>query len=62
MAPRAAELPPFPVQSWFVSKLRAADAAAGRSDFLSLYAGQCAPNLQHRSAAALMRSLIDALE
>ena len=28
MAPRAAELPPFPVQSWFVSKLRAADAAA----------------------------------
>ena len=62
MAPRAAELPPFPVQNWFVSKLRAADAAAGRSDFLSLYAGQCAPNLQHRSAAGLMRSLIDALD
>jgi nitronate monooxygenase len=62
MAHRATGLPPFPIQSWFVSKLRAADAAAGRSDFLSLYAGQSAPNLQHRSVAALMRSLIDALD
>jgi len=62
MAPRAAELPPFPIQSWFVSKLRVADVAAGRSDFLSLYAGQSAPNLRHRSVAELMRTLIAALD
>ena len=62
MSPHAAELPPFPIQSWFVSKLKAADGAAGRSGYLSLYAGQSAPNLQHRSAAALMHSLIDALD
>jgi nitronate monooxygenase len=62
MTRRATELPPFPIQSWFVSRLRTADAAAGRSDFLSLYASQSAPNLHHRSAAALMSSLIDALD
>jgi nitronate monooxygenase len=57
---RGKDLPPFPIHSWFVAKLRAADAVAGRSDFLSLYASQSAPNLKHRSATALMHSLIEA--
>jgi nitronate monooxygenase len=55
------ELPPFPIHSWFVSKLRAADAAAGRGDFLSLYASQSAPNVRHRTATGLMHSLIEAI-
>jgi nitronate monooxygenase len=55
------DLPPFPIHSWFVSKLRAADAAGGRSDFLSLYASQSAPNVRHRTATGLMHSLIEAI-
>lgn len=49
---------PFPVQSWFVSHLRAAALAAGRSDLVSLWSGQIAPNLCHRRAADLMNALI----
>ena len=52
-------LPPFPVTSWFMSKLRPAAIAAGRTDLMSLWGGQIAPNLEHRHAAALMRSLIE---
>jgi len=55
------DLPPFPIHSWFVAKLRAADAAAGRLDFLSLYASQSAPNVRHRTATGLMHSLIEAI-
>ncbi len=62
MARRANDLLPFPIQSWFVSKLRAADAAASRSNFLSLYSSQSAPNLQHRSVAELMHSLVEELD
>jgi nitronate monooxygenase len=49
---------PFPVQSWFVAKLRAAALQAGRSDLVSLWSGQIAPNLKHRHAADLMHALI----
>ena len=62
MAPRIAELPPFPTTSWFVSKLRPAALKAGRSDLISLWSGQIAPNLRHRSAEALMHALLQQLE
>jgi nitronate monooxygenase len=55
------KLPPFPVQSWFVSKLKAAAMAKGDEDFLSLYAGQGAPLLKHRSADGLMKDLAEEL-
>lgn len=58
MRPRPDSLPPFPITSWFVSKLRPAAIAAGRTDLVSLWSGQIAPNLRHRSAAALMQSLL----
>lgn len=58
MAPRLGELPPFPVQSWFVSKLRPAAVKAGRTDLVSLWAGQAAPNLRHRTAPALMEAML----
>lgn len=62
MAPRIAQLPPFPTASWFVSQLRPAAIAAGRTDLVSLWSGQIAPNLRHRSATALMQSLLSDLE
>lgn len=61
-AARAADIAPFPVQNWFLSKLRPAAISAGRTDLVSLWGGQIAPNLRHRSAAALMASLIEGRE
>lgn len=58
MAARIAQLPPFPTTAWFVSQLRPAALQAGRTDLISLWSGQIAPNLRHRSAASLMRSLL----
>jgi nitronate monooxygenase len=57
--PAARSPAPFPVQSWLVGQLRAAALAAGRADLISLWGGQIAPNLRHRSAADLMRALVD---
>lgn len=57
MASRINELPPFPVQSWFTGQMRAAAIAQGRTDLVSLWSGQIAPNLVHRSATDLMHSL-----
>lgn len=59
---RISQLPPFPQTSWFVSQMRKAAVAAGRSDVISLWGGQIAPNLRHRSAAALMHSLTSGLD
>jgi nitronate monooxygenase len=58
MATRSHELPPFPIQSWFVSQFRPAAIKAGRTDLVSLWSGQIAPNLRHRRAPDLMRELI----
>jgi nitronate monooxygenase len=52
-----ARLPPYPVQSWLTGKLRAAAVAAGRADLISLWSGQAAPLLKHRTAAGLMQFL-----
>ncbi len=59
VGPLASELPPFPALSWLVAQLRPAALAAGATDLLSLWGGQIAPNLRHRSAAALLASLVD---
>ncbi len=58
MAARADQLPPFPITSWFVSRLRPAALAAGRADLLALWSGQVAPALRYRDARSLMQSLI----
>ena len=58
IAPTLEAIAPFPVQNWFMAQLRPAAAKAGRADLVSLWAGQVSPNLKHRSAGALMESLI----
>jgi nitronate monooxygenase len=58
---RFEELPPFPIHSWFVGKLKAAAMAANIEDFVSLYSGQAAPLLRHRTAAALVAAIRDEL-
>lgn len=55
---RVAELPPFPIQSWIAGHLKAPAAAAHRTDVISLWSGQIAPNLQHRTARALLHALV----
>lgn len=57
MATRLAELPPFPITGFFTSILKRAAVAAGRTDLVSLWGSQAAPNLQHTRAAHLMAAL-----
>jgi nitronate monooxygenase len=57
LADRITELPPFPAQGWFLSQLRPAALAAGATDLMSLWSGQIAPNLRHRTAAELFAAL-----
>lgn len=56
---RDAEHAPYPVQSWFVGQLKAAAVAQQRTDLVSLWAGQIAPNLRHHNATALMAALLE---
>ncbi len=58
LAALAAELPPFPIQSWFLSHLAPAARAAGNTELVALWSGQIAPNLRHRTAPALMAALV----
>lgn len=58
LAPRIAELPPFPIQSWFVAQLRAHALARGDTELLSLWSGQIAPNARHHTASALFEALV----
>ncbi len=58
LGPRAHELPAFPIQSWIAAHLKPVASEGQRSDIISLWSGQIAPNLTHRSAPALMRALI----
>lgn len=62
LASRTNELPPFPITSWLSSSLRPAAALAGRTDLVSLWGGQIAPNLRHRTASSLMASLLEELD
>ena len=61
MASPQAALAPFPIQSWFLSKLKPAAVKAGRTDLVSLWAGQATPNLRHRAVPTLMESLVKEL-
>lgn len=57
LKPHEADLPPYPIQYWVASTLKAAAQAQGRSDLLALWSGQAAPLLKHRRAKALMQAL-----
>jgi nitronate monooxygenase len=59
LAGREAQLPPYPVQGWLTGRLKEAAVKAGRSDIVSLWAGQGAGLLRHRRAAELMRWLAE---
>ena len=54
----ADDLAPYPIQRWLTGTLKAAAVAQGRADLISLFAGQAAPLLRHRSAGALFSSLV----
>ena len=49
---------PYPAQNWLSGTMRAAATTQGRSDFLSLQAGQSASLIRHRSAAALIEHIV----
>lgn len=59
LAAHLAELPPYPITLWFAAQLRPAALAAGQLELVSLWSGQGAPNLRHRTAAALFHALVD---
>jgi nitronate monooxygenase len=59
LAARLSELPPFPIQSWFAAQLRPAARAADNPELMSLWSGQIAPNLRHRTATSLFAALVD---
>ncbi|HEY5225117.1 MAG TPA: nitronate monooxygenase [Microbacteriaceae bacterium] len=48
---------PFPVQGWLTGYLKREAAATGNRDFTSLWAGQGAPLIRHRTAAALVEAI-----
>lgn len=53
---------PFPLQAWFTGVMKRAALESGDDDLASLYAGQGAPLLRHRTAADLMSALINGLD
>ena len=53
---------PFPVQSFFFSKIKSAAMEAGRTDLMPLYASQSAPNLRHPDVKSLMVSILADLD
>jgi nitronate monooxygenase len=57
VAPRLQRIAPFPAHNWFMAQLRPAAVKAGRTDLVSLWSGQGAPNLRHHNAPALMNAL-----
>ena len=57
MAARTSELLPYPLQGWWLGEMRAAALAQGRTELVSLWSGQTAPNLRHRTVAALLEAL-----
>ncbi len=48
---------PYPIQVWFLNRLKAAARAQGRTDLVSVWCGQSAPNLKHHNVPALMAEL-----
>ena len=66
MAGHDADFAAYPLQSYFTGQLKQAArgladhsvSVAARTELVSLWAGQAAPNLRHRTAAALMDALV----
>ena len=58
MTARVTDPAPYPVQSWFTESFRKAAIERGRSDLVGLEAGQIAPLLRHRDAAALIAEIV----
>jgi len=54
----AADVAPYPAQSWALAPLRAAALAQGRTDLVNFWAGQSAVLVRHRNADDLFASLI----
>jgi len=52
-----ANVAPYPIQAWFLNRLKAAAHAQGRTDLVSVWCGQSAPNLKHHTVPALMTEL-----
>lgn len=48
---------PFPAQGWLASPIKEAAASIADREWMSLYAGQAAPLLHHRSVKELMQEL-----
>jgi nitronate monooxygenase len=48
---------PYPIQGWFLNRLKAAARMQGRTDLVSVWCGQSAPNLKHHTVPALMAEL-----
>ena len=58
MAAYGDDLAPYPAQNWLTSSLRTAATEQGRSDLLSVYAGQSAALLRHHTASELFGALV----
>lgn len=58
MTAHDAELLPFPLQLWLAGTLQDASVAQGRTDLVSLSAGQAAALLRHKDAKALFDALL----
>ena len=58
MQTHAAELAPYPAQSWALAPLRAAALAQGRTDLVNFWAGQSAALVRHRQAGELFAALV----
>jgi nitronate monooxygenase len=59
---RSNAIAPYPAQSWLTGAMKSAAVAASRSDLMSLWAGQAAPLLHHRSAGTLYQALVAEVE
>ncbi|SFJ46538.1 nitronate monooxygenase [Bosea sp. OK403] len=58
MAAYGDDLAPYPAQNWLTNSLRGAAIERGRDDLLSIYAGQSAALLCHRTAGELFDALV----
>ncbi len=54
------EFVPYPAQSWFMGQIKKAAIEQNRPDLMSLWAGQSAGLLKHRSAGKLLEALVAA--
>ncbi|MFM0306547.1 nitronate monooxygenase [Paraburkholderia sp. RL17-383-BIF-A] len=51
-------IPPYPVEAWFIKQLQAATLEQKRYEYLSFSAGQTASLIRHKKASELMADLI----